>query len=87
MRSTSYNNHGIVPCNNRLRREYNRMGKVNGDMEGNLVAQCDNHDVPDYDFRTCENNTYMCCWTENNGLGMKDNTVRRHQRSILVLFN
>ena len=47
----------------------------NGEMETNLVRECDNHDVPDYDYRTCEHNTYMCCWTENDGQGMADNTV------------
>eukprot|EP00752_Nemacystus_decipiens_P012630 g11186.t1 len=69
-----HSNDGIRPCNNRLRQEYRRVGQPNGDMETNLVRECDNTDVPDYDFRTCENNTYMCCWTENDGKGMKDNT-------------
>eukprot|EP00903_Cladosiphon_okamuranus_P016615 g15327.t1 len=66
---------GIVPCNNKLRAQYKfAMDEPNGEMETNLVRECDNTDVPDYDFRTCENNTYMCCWTENDGTGMKDNT-------------
>ncbi len=45
-------------------------------MDWNLIRNCDNEDVPDYDYRTCNHNTYMCCWTENDGTGMADNTVR-----------
>ena len=45
-------------------------------MDWNIVNECDNEDVPDYDYRTCDHNTYMCCWTENDGQGMADNTVR-----------
>lgn len=68
---------GIVPCRVQLRREYQRVGSPNGDMETNLVKECDNTDVPDYDYGICANNTYMCCWTKNDGeKGMKDNTVR-----------
>ena len=74
--NTRHSNDGIVPCRNKLRQEYRRVGEPNGEMETNLVKECDNTDVPDFDFRTCENNTYMCCWTENDGKGMADNTVR-----------
>lgn len=66
-----------MPCNNRLRAQYKyAMDEPNGEMEFNLVRECDNTDVPDYDYRTCEHNTYMCCWTGNDGNGMQDNTVR-----------
>ncbi|CAM9616366.1 unnamed protein product [Scytosiphon promiscuus] len=67
---------GIQPCwDNKLRSQYKyKLDEPKGEMEFNLVNECDNHDVPDYDFRTCEHNTYMCCWTENDGLGMADNT-------------
>ena len=41
----------------------------------NLVNECDNTDVPDYDYSTCENNVYMCCWSEREG-GLVKNTVR-----------
>ena len=33
-------------------------------------------DVTEFDFGSCDYNTYMCCWTENNNQGMQDNTVR-----------
>lgn len=33
-------------------------------------------DVADFNFDSCDYNTYMCCWTENNNQGMEDNTVR-----------
>ena len=58
----------------------------------NLVEACDNEgsssavssttdsetysDVADFNFDSCDYNTYMCCWTENNNQGMEDNTVR-----------
>ena len=54
-------------------------------MENNLVRECDNVDVPEYDFRTCDHNTYMCCWTENDGQGMQDNTVRSCSAFLYVL--
>ena len=68
---------GIAPCwDNSLHVQYKyHLEMPNGEMENNLVRECDNHDVPDYDYRTCEHNTYMCCWTENNDQGMQDNTV------------
>ncbi|CAN0038717.1 unnamed protein product [Hapterophycus canaliculatus] len=66
---------GIEPCPKNLSRHYNnRLGAPKGEIDFNLVRECDNEDVPDYDFRTCEYNTYMCCWTENDGQGMADNT-------------
>ncbi|CBJ26856.1 conserved unknown protein [Ectocarpus siliculosus] len=67
---------GIEPCGaNSLRSHYkNRLDEPKGELEYNLVRECDNEDVPDYDFRTCSHNTYMCCWTENDGQGMADNT-------------
>eukprot|EP00903_Cladosiphon_okamuranus_P018127 g16682.t1 len=67
---------GISPCwDNSLHVQYKyHLEMPNGEMETNLVRECDNHDVPDYDYRTCEHNTYMCCWTENDGNGMADNT-------------
>ena len=72
-----YARDGIVPCTpGGLSQHYRgRTGKPNGNMDSNLVGECDNVDVPDHDFSTCENNTYMCCWTENDGQGMQDNTV------------
>ena len=51
------------------------MDEPNGEMDINLVTECDNRDLVDFDFRTCEYNTYMCCWPENDGLGMNWNTV------------
>eukprot|EP00752_Nemacystus_decipiens_P012631 g11187.t1 len=70
-----YNGDGIAPCwDNSLRAQYKyNLDEPNGELE-QLVYKCDNQDVPDYDFRTCEHNTYMCCWTENDGKGMADNT-------------
>ena len=56
---------GLVPCgSNRLYNDYNgRLDQPKGPMDFNLVKRCDNEDVPDYDYRSCEHNTYMCCWT------------------------
>ena len=72
-----YNGDGIAPCwDNSLRAQYKyNLEEPSGELE-QLVYKCDNQDVPDYDFRTCDHNTYMCCWTENNDQGMQDNTVR-----------
>ena len=68
---------GIEPCNTGLRRQYKRWNSdTNVTLDSNLVSECDNTDVPDFDFSTCDINTYMCCWTENDGQGMQDNTVR-----------
>eukprot|EP00752_Nemacystus_decipiens_P013910 g12347.t1 len=74
---SKFNWEGIGPCwDNSLRSQYkyNLDERPNGEMENNLVRECDNMDVPEYDFRTCDHNTYMCCWTENDGNGMQDNT-------------
>lgn len=67
--------------NDDLRAYYNRkLDKPNGEMDINLVKECDNYDVPEFDFGECGYNTYMCCWTENDGYadgyGMGVNTVR-----------
>ena len=51
----------------------------------NLVNECDNTDVPDYDYSTCENNVYMCCWSEREG-GLVKNTVRSLLLSLRCLF-
>ena len=69
---------GIQPCqDNELRNEYNRkLDEPKGEMEFNLVKDCDNEYVPDFDFGTCNYNTYMCCWTEKEVGDVKDNTVR-----------
>lgn len=54
--------------NDDLRAYYNRkLDKPNGEMDINLVKECDNYDVPEFDFGECGYNTYMCCWTENDG--------------------
>eukprot|EP00752_Nemacystus_decipiens_P003492 g3225.t1 len=73
---SEYNRDGIVPCKQGgLGKHYaGYIGKPNGKMDSNLVGECDNVDVPEFDFNTCEHNTYMCCWTENDGQGMADNT-------------
>eukprot|EP00752_Nemacystus_decipiens_P012856 g11383.t1 len=73
---SEYGRDGIQPCQQGgLRNHYKGwIGKPNGKMESNLVGTCDNVNVPDHDFSTCDNNTYMCCWTENDGQGMADNT-------------
>ncbi|CAM9859661.1 unnamed protein product [Pylaiella littoralis] len=73
---SKYGGEGIEPCwDNSLRSQYkHKLKEPKGEMEYNLVRECDNEDVPDFDFRSCSDNTYMCCWTENNGQGMADNT-------------
>ncbi|CAB1102459.1 unnamed protein product [Ectocarpus sp. CCAP 1310/34] len=73
---SKFGGEGIEPCwDNSLRSQYKyKLDEPKGEMEYNLVRECDNEDVPDYDFRTCNHNTYMCCWTENDGQGMADNT-------------
>ena len=73
-----YGGEGIEPCwDNSLRSQYKwKLEDPKGEMDWTLVNECDNEDVPDYDYRTCDHNTYMCCWTENDGQGMADNTVR-----------
>lgn len=76
---------GITDCSNGLRRQYlNWVGEPNGPMDSQLVTACDNVDVPDFDFDTCQHNTYMCCWTENDGQGMQDNTVSCFCSSVLL---
>ena len=69
---------GITDCGEHgLYSNYvSRIGEPNGELETNLVRICDNYAVPDYDFRACDHNTYMCCWTENDVNGVLDNTVR-----------
>eukprot|EP00903_Cladosiphon_okamuranus_P008160 g7859.t1 len=65
----------IEECDqNSLFVEYKRGAGNNEPLGINLVNECDNWDVPEFDFRTCQENTYMCCWTENDGEGMQDNT-------------
>ncbi|CAM9604682.1 unnamed protein product [Ectocarpus fasciculatus] len=67
---------GITDCGEHgLYSNYvSRIGEPNGELETNLVRICDNYAVPDYDFRSCDHNTYMCCWTENDVNGVLDNT-------------
>ena len=76
-RGRRFDGDGIAPCwDNSLHAQYKyHLEMPNGEMENNLVRECDNHDVPDYDFHSCEHNTYMCCWTENDRTGLQDNTV------------
>ncbi|CAM9556356.1 unnamed protein product [Ectocarpus fasciculatus] len=71
-----YSWEGIVGCgDNGLFSQYRgRLDEPYGPMDDNLVRTCDNEDVPDYDYDSCSHNTYMCCWTENDGQGMADNT-------------
>ncbi|CAM9859592.1 unnamed protein product [Pylaiella littoralis] len=73
---SKFGREGIKPCwDNSLRSQYKyKLDEPNGEMEFNLVRECDNEDVPDFDFLSCDHNTYMCCWTENDGQGMADNT-------------
>eukprot|EP00903_Cladosiphon_okamuranus_P015443 g14263.t1 len=72
---SKFSRDGIVDCPNGLRRWYQfSLDAPNGPMDSQLVNTCDNTDVPDFDFDTCDHNTYMCCWTENDGQGMQDNT-------------
>lgn len=77
---------GIESCNTTLIDQYHLLNNdTKGGLDYNLVGECDNTDVPDYDFSTCELNTYMCCWTENDGQGMQDNTVRLLHTLFLAL--
>ncbi|CAN0451299.1 unnamed protein product [Pylaiella littoralis] len=74
---TRYGINGMEECtDNMLLKQYRskRAGQPNGKMNFNLVGDCNNDEVPDFDFGTCSDNVYMCCWTENNGEGMEDNT-------------
>ena len=75
---TRFSGGEIEDCGVGLRQQYTmgyRMNEPNGEMDINLVTECDNRDLVDFDFRTCEYNTYMCCWTENDDSGVGDNTV------------
>lgn len=73
---TRYDRSGLVPCaNDRLSTHYrNRLQEPRGPIDFNFVRQCDNRAVPYYDYRSCEYNTYMCCWDENSNNAMQDNT-------------
>lgn len=61
---TRFRNDDIVECHNGLNRQYERWaGASNGPMDEQLAKRCGTTDVPDFDFDTCEENAYMCCWT------------------------
>ena len=42
--------------------------------EREVEATYDEDDAVEEVLEACEYNTYMCCWTENDGQGMEDNT-------------